>query len=64
LTPLPVEEAEPILQAALDAKRSRIESAKRHQEFEKYYAERCARLGIPSEGPLSVEQVAIMGNHS
>ena len=37
LTPLPADEAQSILL---------------HAQFERYYERRCARLGIPVEGPL------------
>lgn len=64
LTPMDVEEAEPILQRALDEKRQERESAARLAAFERYYQKHCDKLGIPSQGVLSVEQVAMMDHHS
>lgn len=64
LTPMEPDEAEPLLKAALDEKRAQRESAQRHRDFEAFYKRHCDAIGIPHEGPLSVEQVAMMGNHS
>lgn len=38
------------------------ESLVLHDEFEKYYARRCQRIGIPSDGPLPENYARSLGS--
>lgn len=64
MDPLDVDEAMKILADAKNERAARFESDRKRRKFEVYYADRCARIGVPVEGPLSDDDLARISDHA